>query len=238
MIEIGRAARSVTPIIVAAVTALFASESFAGVPFQTKPSVNEQAEVLIEREPGRMARHYSLSAEDCRVSWIVFESVPNRGVIQNRTSCSRPLREQMPALSRILALVSKDLEAIETPHTFVWGRLTPDERQDDLEMALRLALAAHKSASWDAKLGRPQSGHVNNFVVQIANREMIYPELKELFEGCGFELKLTHAEKVLVMSAGKLTFFDRLKGAGVRPSEKLPFDCQAYFIVSKKPGKS
>lgn len=230
-----RAAPPIVAAIAAAAATLIVNASVAGCHGQTKPSLYEPAQVLIERDPDRKARDYIVSQGDCRLSWIVFESSPNRGVMQNRSVCSRPLSEQTPALSRVLAAVLKDSEGPERPHTFVWGRLTPDKRQDDLEMAFRLALAAHRSSSWDAKQGRPRSGHINAFVVRLANQNMIYSELRQLFDACGLELRFADAEKVLVMSAGKLIFFDQLKALGVEATEKLPFDCLAYFAISKKP---
>jgi hypothetical protein len=192
------------------------------------------AQVHVERDPERGARSYTLAEGGCRWSWTVFDVAPNRGLIQNRSVCGRPLAEQMPALSRIVAAVLTDSNPSAAPHTLFWGRLTPDQGRDDLEMAFRLALAAHRSPSWDVARGRPRSGSMNAFVVRLANQAMIYSELKDLFRTCGLELKWADAEKVLVLSAGKLPFFERLKASGVRATEKLPFDCLTYFAISKR----
>lgn len=63
---------------------------------------------------------------------------------------------------------------------------------------------------------------------------MIYPELKELFEGFHKNITFSSAEKVLVLEAGKLPFFDQLKPHGIRASDRLPFDCMTWFSVSAK----
>jgi hypothetical protein len=202
---------------------------------QTKPAPDRPSDLQIQRDPVRKARIYSITEGDCRIVWTVFGSAPNRGIVQERSVCRSPLSEQLPARSRLLAAVMSD--APERPHTYVWGRLTPDQPRDDFEMAFRLALAAHHSPSWDSKLGRPRSGQVNALIVQLANRNMIYPELNQLFNARGLELRFADAEKVLILSAGRLSFFDRLKAAGVDATESLPFDCLAYFAISKAPEK-
>jgi hypothetical protein len=63
---------------------------------------------------------------------------------------------------------------------------------------------------------------------------MIYPELKELFERFQRTIRFSCAEKVLVTEAAKLPFYDQLKQRGVKASDKLPFDCMAWFSVSEK----
>ena len=83
-----------------------------------------------------------------------------------------------------------------------------------------------------SKKGRPKNGDINGFVKDLANRQMIYPELKELFEGFHKSITFSCAEKVLVLEAGKLPFFDQLKPHGIKASDRLPFDCMAWFSVS------
>lgn len=99
-------------------------------------------------------------------------------------------------------------------------------------MSLRLARAAHNSPGWDAKKGRSKNGDINGFVKDLANRQMIYPELKELFDAFHKSISFSCAEKVLVLEAGKLPFFDQLKPLGIKASDRLPFDCMAWFSVS------
>ena len=112
-----------------------------------------------------------------------------------------------------------------------WGRLAPDQRVPH-EMSYRLALAAFESPLWDKKRGRAKTGHENNCVVELANKADIYRELKLIFATLNRSVRFSSAEKVLVMEAGKLPFFDALKMHGVQAKDRLPFDCQAWFSVS------
>ena len=112
-----------------------------------------------------------------------------------------------------------------------WGRLAPDQRVPH-EMSYRLALAAFESPLWDKKRGRAKKGHENNCVVELANKTNIYREIKLIFAALNRSVRFSSAEKVLVMEARKLPFFDALKIHGVQPKDKLPFDCQTWFSVS------
>jgi hypothetical protein len=191
-------------------------------------SVARAVQVSVEHDPGRAGSTYTLREGDCRTQWSLVPGVSGGFVILNYSACPKPLAEQRPMLSKILGAILKQ----GTPKSFSWGRLTPDEPKDDLAMAYRLALAAHHSARWDVTRGRPRAGDINRFVIQLANESEIYPELRELFRQFNLTLTLTDGEKVLVFNAAKLPFYDRLRAAGVKASEKLPFDFQAYFTVS------
>jgi hypothetical protein len=145
------------------------------------------------------------------------------------------LAGQIPLLEKIgAAFFEKDKNA-PAFRTLFWGRLEPDNQGAPRELALRLALAAYKSPGWDAKKGKPKSGDINGFVRDLANKEMIYPELKKLFEQFHRSIKFSCAEKVLVQRADKLPFYDQLKQRGVKATDKLPFDCMTWFSVTAVP---
>ena len=61
--------------------------------------------------------------------------------------------------------------------------------------------------------------------------ELIYPELRALFREYGRDIEMASVEKVLVLRAGQLPFFDRLQKGGALAGDKLPFDCQAWFTI-------
>jgi hypothetical protein len=96
-------------------------------------------------------------------------------------------------------------------------------------LATRLALAAKRSPQWDAVKGVSKTGDVNGFVRQLANDASIYEELRPVFRQAGLEIGLSSVEKVLVLPARRLEFFERLRAAGVRAQDKLPFDCMVWF---------
>lgn len=204
---------------------------------QTEPARAARAqtadEVRVEQDSVRRARQYTLPHGDCRLSWIVFDEAPNKGVIQNRSACTESLAEQLPRLDRLLAAVIQD-PAAAPPLSFIWGRLYPDVACDRREMSHRLALAAHRSPAWDHGRGRPRSGDPNTFVAEVARENMIYPELRDLFVARGLELRLVSVEKVLILPAGELNDFPQLQQAGVKAQERLPFDCLAYFSVARR----
>ena len=117
--------------------------------------------------------------------------------------------------------------------TLFWGRLEPDNATGPHELSFRMALAAYQSPGWDKNRGRARNGDNNGFVKDLANRAMIYPELKALFTRFHRSVYFSCAEKVLVVRASKLPFYDQLKRHGVKATDKLPFDCMAWFAVSE-----
>jgi hypothetical protein len=186
--------------------------------------------VTIEHSSQWNATIYKISNGDCTIEWIARNS--EIGVIKHWSQCTLSLAEQLPLLEKICSeFFSKDKNA-QAFRTLFWGRLEPDTPNGSRELSLRLALAAHKSPGWDAKKGKPKSGDINGFVKDLANKEMIYPELKKLFERFHKSIKFSCAEKVLVLKAEKLPFYEQLKQQGVKATDKLPFDCMTWFSVA------
>ena len=186
--------------------------------------------VLVEHNPGLQETSYTASAGNCRVSWTVYKSELNRGVIRHRSDCGRPPGEQAPLIAKVLRKVIETDAGAAQFRTLSWGRLYSGGTCD-ATMALRLALAAKRSAEWDAARGAPQGGDINGWARKLANDAPIYEELRPVFRNAGLEIRLSGVEKVLVMPAGRLPFFEKLREAGVRAEDKLPFDFQAWFSV-------
>ena len=202
-----------------------------GLHILSRCSAETVSSVTIEYSSQWNARIYKIAKGDCTIEWIARNTEP--GVIKHSAECTVPLAEQIPLLEKICAeFLSKDKNA-QAFRTLYWGRLAPDETKPGLqEMSLRLALAAYKSPGWNAKKGKPKNGDINGFVRDLANRENIYPELKELFERFHKSIKFSCAEKVLVQKAEKLPFFDQLKKKGIKAADKLPFDCMTWFSIT------
>jgi hypothetical protein len=193
------------------------------------------AEVLIEHSASDNATTYSISSDSCTIQWIARNT--EIGVIKYWSDCTLSLAGQLPLLEKICAaFFSKDKNA-QAFRTLFWGVLQPDNPEAPREMSFRLALAAYRSPGWDAKTGKARNGDINGFVKDLANREMIYPELKELLARFNKDIKFSTAEKVLAVRAEKLPFFDQLKQQGVKKADKLPFDCMTWFSVSPLPEK-
>lgn len=204
----------------------------AGLKIPSQCSAEETPKVMVEFSALDQTTIYRIASGDCTIEWIARDS--EKGVIKHRSQCTAPLARQLPLLTKICTeFFSSDMNA-QTFRTLFWGGLEPERKPASLELSLRLALAAYQSPGWDAKRGKPKKGDINRFVKDLANREMIYPELKELFDGFQRSISLTSVEKVRVLEAVQLPFFDRLQQQGIQAGDRLPFDCLVWFSVSKK----
>jgi hypothetical protein len=177
---------------------------------------------------------YCIVAATCYLCWKTYQNDLNRSVLQNRSRCNLALDLQTPWLEKLLGYIltcDKDRDQLTS---FFWGRLTPDQPQDALEMSFRLTLAASRSSGWDSQNGRPRQVPINTFIRNLANQAAIYPELNRVFEHSGRCIEVSSVEKVLVLPAAQLPFFDQLKTQGVGPAEKLPFDCLVWFQIKLK----
>ncbi|MBI5591580.1 MAG: hypothetical protein HY881_13980 [Deltaproteobacteria bacterium] len=194
-------------------------------------SIENDREVIAIEQQELSETVYSLGDESCELSLTAYESGPNLGVVVVRSKCDASWQRQLSLLEKGLARVLEDEKQARVFRALSWGRLAPDQRVPH-EMSYRLALAAFESPLWDKKRGREKRGFKNDCVVELANKANIYKELKLIFAAMNRSVRFSSAEKVLVMEAGKLPFFDALKTHGVKAKDRLPFDCQAWFSVS------
>ncbi|MCE5263890.1 MAG: hypothetical protein LLG97_10190 [Deltaproteobacteria bacterium] len=196
-------------------------------------SAEMASSVTVEESAQWNATIYSISGEGCTIQWIARHS--EIGVIKHWSRCTASLSGQLPLLEKLCTeFFSRDKNAALF-RTLFWGRLDPENRNGSHELSLRLALAAYRSPGWDRKRGKPKSGDVNGFIRDIANSNMIYPELQELFGRWQRGISFSAAEKVLIAEAGKLPFYELLKERGVKAADRLPFDCAAWFRVGSVP---
>jgi hypothetical protein len=202
----------------------------AGLNVLSPCSAETASPVTIEQNTQWNATIYNISGADCTIQWIARNS--EIGVIKHWSRCSASLSEQLPLWEKICAeFFNKDKNA-QAFRTLFWGRLEPETQNGSREMSLRLALAAYQSPGWDVKRGKPKSGDMNGFVRDIANKKMIYPELKELFGRFQRSIALSSVEKVLVTEAAKMPFYEQLRQRGIKAADRLPFDCVVWFAVS------
>jgi len=150
------------------------------------------------------------SLEDNSLSLTTYDTEINKHILRLRSSSELPLKEQVAIISTILTKVPRERQF----STFFIGRLL-NAFGADKTLSERLSLAAGESPLWDQAKGRPRSGHENTGVKEIANRAMIYPELKEMFARHGYEIQVSSVEKVLI-----------------DPQTKLPYDCMTWFSLS------
>jgi hypothetical protein len=167
------------------------------------------------------------SGGDCRIRWVVSRTGVNAGVAQLRSDCRLTMNEQLLLQSKVLARVAADEPEIRT---LFWGRLGKWP-----EWSGRLASAAIRSASWDAKAGQPKAGEsMNAFVLSLMSQIDMFSELQQLLADLHLRIKVSGVEKVSVTAAGSLPFFvGHLPPAGVSASDKVPFDCLIWFSVER-----
>jgi hypothetical protein len=202
----------------------------AGLNVPSQYSAETASPVTIERDDQWNATIYNISSAGCTIQWIARNS--EIGVIKHWSRCTASLSEQLPLWEKICAeFFSKDKNA-QAFRTLFWGRLEPETQNGSRELSLRLAVAAYQSPGWDVKRGKPKSGDMNGFIRNIANKKMIYPELQEMFGRFQRSIVFSNAEKVLVIEAAKLPFYEQLKRQGIKAADRLPFDCVAWFAVS------
>ena len=194
-------------------------------------SANTSPQVSVERSESDHATVYSVTSGECTIQWIVRDN--EKHVIKHWSQCAAPVAEQLPLVTQLaVAFFSAD-ENTQASRLF-WGRLVSEDETRSSELSCRLALAAHAFPGWDAKKGRAKNGDDNGVVKHLGNSAMIYPELKALFERFHKSMKIAYVEKVCVMKAKQLPFFDQLKQQSVKADEKLPFDCMTWFSITDK----
>lgn len=202
----------------------------AGLNVPSQYSAETASPVTIERNGQWNATIYNISSAGCTIQWIARNA--EIGVIKHWSRCTASLSDQLPLWEKIGAeFFNKDKNA-QTFRTLFWGRLEPETQNGSQELSLRLAMAAHQSPGWDVRRGKPKSGDMNGFIRDISNKNMIYPELWELFGRFQRSIVLSTVEKVLITEAAKLPFYEQLKQRGIKAADRLPFDCVAWFTVS------
>lgn len=184
--------------------------------------------VHMEADPERKETNFSIQAGSCLIKWTAPSAERFEGVIRHTSQCSLPLAAQVPLLSQLLGTVSK-LPEYKSFHTLYWGNL-----EDTPDLSMRLALAAHRSPEWDEKKGRPKSQQLYGFIVKLANQEQIHSELIHAFREHDRSVKVSHLEKVRVLPAAELPFCHQLEREGVKPTDRLPFDCMLWFSIARE----
>jgi len=198
-------------------------------PVEQAPPPN-QAVVQVIADDAARETNYTIASGDCRITWTVFHTPVNAGVIRHRPDCPLDLAGQAPFITAVLKKVIESDADAQRFRSLMWGRLHPDNARE-ATMAVRLALAAKNAPDWDASRGRPRLGGNEAWAHRAMERANVYGELKSVFAAHGLEIRLASVEKVLVLQAGKLKFFPELRAAGVGVADKLPFDCQTWFHV-------
>lgn len=195
-------------------------------------SAEEIPRAVVEFDAVERTTTYRIVSGDCTIEWIVRDS--EKHVVKHRAQCAAPLKRQLPLLLKLATEFFSNERHAQTLRTLFWGGLESESKPASGELSLRLALAACQSPGWDLRKGKAREKDLNRFVIDLANEKMIYSELQELFEAFGRRITLRTVEKVRVLEAGQLPFFEQLRQQGMRENDRLPFDCMAWFSISRK----
>jgi hypothetical protein len=163
--------------------------------------------VLVQSNPQYKETVYSFIGRDKKeISFTTYQTETNEQVLRFRSDSTLPLKEQLQLASILLDRLTKD-QPLSNFKTLSIGRLVMSFGTDKT-YSRRLINAA-----------RPSSPipffKQNNSVRDIANRNMIYSELRDLFAKFGIAIKLSAVEKVLVNENG------------------IPYDGMIWFSISK-----
>lgn len=189
-------------------------------------------EVEVTRDARLRETQLTLTEGDCRITWTIYESELNAGGIRHRSNCARDLAGQAPMLRALLRRAMQEQVVQEKFRTLSWGRLVPDGARD-YTLGIRVALAAKRAEDWNLRTGRPLIGVREVWVARALEQGDLHAEVRTAFAEEGWHLRVTSVEKALVAPAGKLPFFARLRAAGVKETDRVPFDVQLWFHAQR-----
>jgi hypothetical protein len=179
--------------------------------------LNPMPRVIVRVNPEYRETSYYVIDEHGKISLTTYQTKLNKGSLRLRSNSDAPIAVQAKYVSLILGRVLKDEDKAGLSTLFI-GRLI-NAFGNDHTMSERLALGAAGSYLWDAKNGRPISGHANPATKKIANGAEIYNELRQAFNEHGLDITVSGMEKVLI---------DKRSGGLV------PIDAMTWFRITQK----
>jgi len=156
---------------------------------------------------------YSVQHNSCTVIW----EYQKQSRTMKQTSTCPSLAEQVPLIHALLAEFRKDGQKLDS-----LASIGVDPKEAGI--SFRMALAVHQSMGGCLKTTPYDS------LEKAFNDADILKELREPFESAGVQLKVGGIEKVSLMPASRLPFYDQLEKHGVRPNELLPYDCWLWLV--------
>ena len=186
-------------------------------------------EIKVKRDSLLQWASYSITDSVESVILQAYQEGINKGIIIFRYKGSSQLADLLPRIDTLLCTVFNDSINNFDFSTIAWGRLSSGLNHD-YTLSKRLVLYAKNSDQWDPRKGIPLFTHINDFTKALKDDFSI--ELNPVLQKYYYKIKSISAEKVLVGPAEKLLFWDEIKSQ-VDPRDKLPYDCQLWFIISK-----
>ena len=156
---------------------------------------------------------YSVRRDSCEVTW---EYLKRDHVLKHGSTC-RSLGMQVSMIGELLGEFRKDGQRLDS---LAGVEVIPAEAG----ISLRMALAVHRS------MGGCLRTTPHDSLEKAFNDADLLKELREPFETAGVRLKVGGIEKVSMMQANRLPFWDELDRQGVKPDELLPYDCWLWLV--------
>lgn len=183
-------------------------------------------------------------------AWVVPALAYKERVLVSATEGSCTLRVEMDEQSRTLRLrVLPGAPACAftaaTVHSVLGTALTQAAQEQSAEVfpslflgrlvdypwiSLALATFASTDSRWDARKGRPVSGHVNGYVREALARLGMLAPIDQVLAANGYRVRAVEVEKVLVARCRELRSPEReLHCLG-----RVPFDAMVWLVLAKE----
>ena len=196
---------------------------------KTERAKTPEYKIKIIRDSTLHRASYSIIDSIESVILQAYQRDINKGIIIYRYKGKTQLADLLPKIDTLLYSVFNDSMNNFNFSTIAWGRLSTGLNRD-YTLAKRLVLFAKNSDQWDSQKGIPLSTHINDFVKTLKDEFSI--ELDPLLQKYNYKIESISAEKILVDRAEKLIFWDDIK-SHVDSGDRLPYDCQLWFVISK-----
>jgi hypothetical protein len=156
---------------------------------------------------------FSIQHNSCAVTW---EYLKQSHSLKQTSTCASPA-EQALLVRELLNEFRKDGKKLDS-----LASIGVDPKEAGI--SFRMALAVHQS------MGGCRKTTPYDSLEKAFNDADILKELRESFESAGVRLKVGGIEKVSLMPASQLPYYDLLEKQGVKSNELLPYDCWLWLV--------
>lgn len=144
-------------------------------------------------------------------------------VLPEAPACAFTATTVHTVLGTALAQATQEQPAEVIPAIFL-GRLV-----DYPWISLALATFAATDPRWDARKGRPVTGHFNGYVREVLARPGMLAPIDRTLAESGYRVRAVEVEKVLVARCGELGSPD----GGLHCPGRVPFDAMVWLVLAK-----
>lgn len=152
-------------------------------------------------------------------------------IVVRHADCRLAPDAYVEAWRQLLTIAIDEFGFVGSRIHLAWGRIaSPEGDSMAPTMSRRLAGAVRNEPHWDAQRGTVTGDGINAFVLDQAQPSTIFPELVHVASSLGFSVETEHIEKILV---GTPEQWPGGESAEFDPREKLPYDAQIVFVLTR-----